>query len=68
LSKDIIAAYKWVRLSSAQGYTKATKTLPQIELEMTTDQIAEAQHLVRQFKPHPAGESNPGELMNPDGH
>jgi TPR repeat protein len=42
---------KWTLLAAAQGHEDAERNLPYLKLEMTSEQIAEAQRLVREFKP-----------------
>jgi TPR repeat protein len=54
LAKDHIQAYKWFNLASAQGTEIADDTrvsLAKVATLMTTEQIAEAQRLAREFKP-----------------
>ena len=54
---DYVEAYKWLNVASAQGLDSAKEYLSIIEQEMTPEQIAEAQRLVREFKPTEAAES-----------
>jgi len=49
-AKDYVEAHKWFNLASAQGYERAKESLLIIERLMTTEQIAEAQRLVRELK------------------
>jgi S1-C subfamily serine protease len=56
--KDYVEAYKWYSLASAQGNKFAEKYLPNLELRMTPEQIAEAQRLAREFQPHQKLDSN----------
>ena len=51
VAKDYVEADKWFRLAGHQDVADAKKNLSLIEKEMTTEQIAEAQRLVREFKP-----------------
>ncbi len=49
--RDYLEAYKWANLSAAQGDADAAKLRERLEKQMAPDQIAEAQHLSREFKP-----------------
>ncbi len=49
--KDYVEAHKWLNLASANGDEDAKKDLPIVEESMTKEQIAEAQHLARVFRP-----------------
>ncbi len=42
---DIVQAYLWLNLSSANGYEKALANIKIVKNEMTTQQIAKAQRL-----------------------
>jgi S1-C subfamily serine protease len=42
----------WMSLALAQGNATAGKYMPVVEQKLTPEQIAEAQELARQFKPH----------------
>ena len=55
--KDYVEAYKWMKLASTQGVAFAKRYLPIIKMEMTPEQITEAQRLVSEFKPIKAAES-----------
>ena len=48
---DFVEAYKWCNLASAQGFDAAKKALFTFVQSMTTEQIAEAQRLSREFIP-----------------
>ena len=48
--KDDVEAAKWYNLAASQGDELAKQLLPQIEQEMTSEQIAGAQQLAREFK------------------
>jgi len=65
VSKDYVQAYKWMNLALAQGSELAKQYLPIIESEMTLEQIAEAQQLSREFRPHKEGSNNPTSHENP---
>ncbi len=52
VTKDAVEAYKWYNLASAQGNEGAPTLRNIIAASMTPDQIAEAQKLSREFKPH----------------
>jgi uncharacterized protein len=49
--RDFTQAYKWLILASAKGDEDAKKNAPIVERQMTPEQIAEAQRLVRDFEP-----------------
>ncbi len=49
---NVVEAYKWYNLASAQGYTSATTERDTLAALMTPDQIAEGQRLSSEFKPH----------------
>jgi TPR repeat protein len=49
--KDEVEAYKWISLSAAQGDADAKKALPTVEGQITSSEMAEAQRLIRAFKP-----------------
>ena len=50
VAQDYLQAYKWCSLASIQGDENARRNLPFFKLEMTSEQIAEAERLVREFK------------------
>ena len=49
--KDLVAAYMWRNLASAQGNDIAKTARDALEKDMTREQIAEAQRLAREWKP-----------------
>lgn len=49
---NLVEAYKWFNLASAQGNESAKKYLSVLEKKMTPEQIAEGQRLAREFQPH----------------
>jgi TPR repeat protein len=49
---NLVDAYKWSNLGSAQGITGGATLRAALEKLMTPDQIAEAQRLSREFQPH----------------
>ena len=49
--QDIVQAYKWYTLGEANGDKKAAELLDALTSQMTPAQIAEAQKLVREWKP-----------------
>jgi hypothetical protein len=49
--EDLVRAHMWFTLASAQGSLDAQKGLDSITREMTPDQIAEAQRLVKEWRP-----------------
>ena len=69
VTRDLVQAYKWLNLGAAQGGATAADAkmdLAKAELKMTPQQVAEAQRLAHDFKPHiPPAESLPS-LKNPD--
>jgi len=55
MTKDYVQAHKWFNLAAAQGGPRAIYfklNLARAEANMTPEQIAEAQQLAREFKPH----------------
>jgi len=58
VSQDFVLAHKWYNLSAAQGIKQAKTGREMVELQMTPGQIAEAQQLARDFKPHNKSGSN----------
>jgi S1-C subfamily serine protease len=50
--QDYVGAYKWYNLAAAGGNTDAFAFRSSLAKRMTSDQIAEAQRLSREFKPH----------------
>ena len=56
--QDFVEAYKWLNLAAANGLTLARFWRDRVAEQMTPDQIAEAQELSRQFKPHKESGSN----------
>jgi TPR repeat protein len=50
-AKDIVRAYMWVNLAATQGLPNAIGIRDLYENWMTSDQIAEAQRLTREWKP-----------------
>jgi len=69
VAKDYVVAYKWYDLALAQGLGAAQTNLSMIERLMTTEQIAEAQQLAREFRPHiewsSGNSSSPKNILNP---
>jgi len=51
--KNIVVSRMWLTLSAAQGNEHAMKARDLLEERMTSAQIAEAQKLVREWKPKP---------------
>jgi TPR repeat protein len=49
--KDYVLAHMWVNFAAAQGHEKAKKFLDYLAKRMTSEQIAEAQRLAREWKP-----------------
>lgn len=50
--KDYAAAYMWLTLAEAKGMKKAAEEREKLAEKMTSEQIAEAQLLMRQWKPN----------------
>ena len=50
VTKNYVQAYKWFILAAAQGDPEAIKPGDSLKQRMTTDQIAEAQKLAREFR------------------
>ncbi len=63
--KDYVEADKWINLASAQGLEGARQFLNMVEQDMTAEQIAEAQELAREFKPHKGNSDNSTLSENP---
>jgi TPR repeat protein len=66
VTKDYVEAYKWFDLASSQDVAGAKhykQNLVIVESRMTPEQIAEAQRLVREFKPTEAAESPTSKLI-----
>ena len=49
--KDFVTAYKWLNIAAANGDRASGLLRDRIEKSITPDQIAEAQHLSREWKP-----------------
>ena len=49
--QDYVLAHMWFSLAAAQGEKRAVETLAMVEQRMTPAQIAEAQKLIRDWKP-----------------
>jgi predicted Ser/Thr protein kinase len=58
IAVDKVEAHKWLDLALSQGVVKARELISTVERQMTQEQIAEAQRLVREFQPRKA--SAPG--------
>ena len=57
MPKDYLEAYKWFNLAAAKGDERtvdARINLASAERYLTPEQVAEAQRLAREFKPHKA--------------
>jgi TPR repeat protein len=50
-AQDKVLAYMWVNLAATQGHEEAIQRRDKFENGMTSDQIAEAQRLTREWKP-----------------
>lgn len=51
LPKSRVDAYKWFNLAAANGHANARRNLVEIEKDLTSNEIAEAQRLTRAFRP-----------------
>ena len=51
MPQDYVEAHKWANLAAAQGNKVAKEFMDSIAARMTSDQIAEAQRLAREWKP-----------------
>jgi TPR repeat protein len=51
IPQDYVEAHKWANLAAAQGNKVAEEFMGSIAARMTSDQIAEAQRLAREWKP-----------------
>lgn len=49
VDRDYVAAHKWFNLAALKGSTEAKKYRSEIALEMSPDEIAEAQRLARDW-------------------
>jgi TPR repeat protein len=49
--QDYVEAYKWLQLAAAQGSDAAKHSLAEVKVWMTSDQVTNAQRLVREFTP-----------------
>jgi hypothetical protein len=56
-SLNHVEACKWVRLAAAQGLKDAKSSQEALERGLTPEQLAEAQRLVREWKPHKESEA-----------
>jgi TPR repeat protein len=66
VAKNYVQAYIWMSLALAQGNAGAAQYMPVIEQKSTPEQIAEAQELAREFKPHKeSGSDNSTSPSNP---
>ena len=66
MTKDYVQAYKWLNLATAKGDDRADDArinLASAERFLTPEQVAEAQRLAHEFKPHKA--SAPEESPHP---
>jgi TPR repeat protein len=61
--KDYVESYKWLNIALGNGDLSAKRGLSYVEQWMTSEQIAEAQELSREFKPHKEGS---GDSISPD--
>ena len=50
LPQDLIQAYRWISLSSTAGNAAASDLQKQLAQQMTPEQIAEAERLVREWQ------------------
>jgi uncharacterized protein len=57
VTQDFVEAYKWANIAATSGNTNAALFREEIRLQMTPEQVAEAQQLAREFKPRTAPDS-----------
>lgn len=50
VEKDLVQAYKWVSLAASAGNETSADRLPEIESQMTPDQLAQAKALAKEWK------------------
>ena len=64
--RDILRAYMWFNLAAAQGNEQAARNREVAALRMSSEQIAEAQRLTREWKPgqHTESATDPGSPSN----
>jgi len=48
---NLVQAFKWLSLAAAQGQSDSAKLLPEVQNQMSGDQLTEARQLVSQFTP-----------------
>jgi len=66
VAKNNIEAYKWFDIAVSQDWPTAVKHRDELAADMTLEQVAEAQQLAREFKPHKETDSdNSISLENP---
>ena len=63
--RDYVQAHKWFSLSSAQGNENAKRNVSLVQKGMTTEQIAEARRLAREFKPRKSPEAGTSPFGQP---
>jgi hypothetical protein len=51
LEKNLIQAYVWYSLAAKNGYSYATKQLEKVVIELSPEQLVEAQHRLEQWQP-----------------
>ena len=59
VAKDYVESYKWTLLAARQGDKDAKETMTILENNMSREQIAEGQKVVRNFKPRLAPSAEP---------
>ena len=62
VAEDFVEAHRWFNLASVQGDVTAKQNLIRAEKYMTTEQIAEAKRLAREFQPHKTPQPDVSEL------
>ena len=66
MAQDYVQAHMWYNLAASQGNDTARKNRDSIEQRMTPQQIADAQRLAREWKPHSAdAQGAPSERASP---
>jgi TPR repeat protein len=51
VGQDDVSAYMWFNLAAANGFKEAVRNRNMVARHMTPEQVAEAQKLVREWKP-----------------
>ncbi len=68
VAEDYVEAYKWVILAAAQGNQHVVKFRDVLNRKMSSQQIAEAQRLAKEFKPKSESNNSAVEDTNKPKH